>query len=56
MPAGVRLEFTSTTTTLELDVQLTLIRRTPACELKLAPFELVVDGDVVALMETPSVT
>ena len=52
MPAGVRLEFTSTTTTLELDVQLTLIRQLPR-ELKLAPFELVVDGDVVALMETP---
>ena len=52
MPAGVRLEFVSTTTTLELDVQLTLIRQLPR-ELKPAPFELVVDGDVVALVETP---
>jgi hypothetical protein len=52
MPAGVRLEFTSTTTTVELDVQLTLIRQLPG-ELKPAPFELVVDGDVVALVETP---
>jgi GDSL-like Lipase/Acylhydrolase family len=52
MPAGVRLEFTSTTTTLELDVQLTLIRQLPR-QLKPAPFELVVDGEVVALVETP---
>jgi hypothetical protein len=52
MPAGVRLEFTSTTTALELDVQLTLIRQLPR-ELKPAPFELVVDGEVVALVETP---
>ena len=52
MPAGVRLEFTSTTTTIELDVQLTLIRQLPRA-LKPAPFELVVDGDVVALVETP---
>jgi hypothetical protein len=52
MPAGVRLEFTSTTTTLELDVQLTLIRQFPRA-LKPAPFELLVDGEVVALVETP---
>ena len=51
MPAGVRLVFTSTTTTLELDVQLTLIRQLPR-ELKPAPFELVVDGEVIALIET----
>jgi hypothetical protein len=51
MPAGVRLEFISTTTTLEIDVQLTLIRPLPR-ELKPAPFELTVDGKVVALVET----
>ncbi len=52
MPAGVRLEFTSTTTSLELDVQLTLIRQLPR-ELKPAPFELTLDGEVTALVETP---
>jgi len=51
MPAGVRLEVISTTTTLEIDVQLTLIRPLPR-ELKPAPFELMVDGEVVDLVET----
>jgi hypothetical protein len=43
LPAGVRLRFVSATTTVELDVMLTLIQQLPQ-ELRPAVFDLVVDG------------
>jgi hypothetical protein len=43
LPSGVRLRFTTDSTTVELDVMLTLIRRLPG-ELRPAVFDLVVDG------------
>jgi hypothetical protein len=46
MPSGVRLRVCSTTTAVELDLQMTLLRQLPQ-PLRAAPFELVVDGEVV---------
>jgi GDSL-like Lipase/Acylhydrolase family len=51
MPSGVRLVVTTTSRTLEIDVQVTLVRQLPR-PLKPASFDLVVDGRVVTRAET----
>ena len=51
MPAGVRLAFTTTATTIELDAMLSMFVRPGANERPIA-FELLVDGKVVSRVET----
>jgi hypothetical protein len=51
MPSGVRLVLTTSTSCLEIDVQVTLVRQLPR-PLKPASFDLVVDGQVVSQAET----
>ena len=53
MPSGVRLRFSSDTTAVELDVQLTLLHLRPR-PLVAATFDLVVDGQLVA--QSPTTT
>jgi len=51
LPAGVRLALTTSATTVEIDVLLTLIRQVPR-ELRPAVFDLLVDGALVAQSAT----
>lgn len=53
MPSGVRLRMRTDTTTIELDVQLTLLQMLPR-PLAPAVFDLVVDGELVA--QSPTTT
>jgi hypothetical protein len=51
MPSGVRLVLTTTARTIEIDVQVTLVRQLPRA-LKPASFDLAIEGQVVSQTET----
>ena len=51
LPAGVRLALTTSASTIEIDLQLTLIRQVPR-ELRPAVFDLLVDGELLAQSAT----